>query len=156
MALKIPAKGGTVLRKGKGLRRRWLINTAGTICALGMVCVVLVTVLFGDYYYSAMESDMRLRAETSADFLANDVNQSYDEAYLSCCTYAQTFENRNIEVQFIDTFGDMVASSYEIEEDQFAATDDITDAISTGQIQRLPVFVHQYPPPEFLTLLARS
>lgn len=136
MAFLIPVKGGAVLRKGKGLRYRWLINTAGTICALGMVCVVLVTVLFGGYYYSALESDLRLRAETTTDFLANEVDQSYDEAHQSCITYAQTFEKRNIEVEFINISGDITAASYEIGENQFVITDDITDAISTCQIQR--------------------
>ena len=71
-----PKKGGAALLKVKGLRRRWLINTAGTICALGMICVVLVTVLFGGYYYSAMESDMRLLAETTVDYLSDTPDQS--------------------------------------------------------------------------------
>ncbi len=125
------------MRKGKSLRRRWLINTAGTICALGMVCVVLVTVLFGGYYYSAMESDMRLRAETTTEFFASVTDQSYNEYYQSCITYAQTFEKRNnIELQFINTSGGIVASSYGVWAGQPPMTDDIFDAISSCEIQR--------------------
>ena len=125
------------MRKGKSLRQRWMINTAGTICALGMVCVVLVTVLFCGYYYAAMESDMRLRAETTTEFFASVTDQSYNEYYQSCITYAQTFEKRNnIELQFINTSGGIVASSYGVWAGQSPVTDDIFDAISTREIQR--------------------
>ena len=123
--------------KVKGLRRRWLINTTGTICALGMVCVVLVTVLFGGYYYSAMESDMRLRAETTTDFFANVTDQSFNEFYESCITYAQTFEKRNnMELQFINTGGEIVASSYGLWAGQSPATVDIRDAFESGKVER--------------------
>ena len=124
------------MRKGKGLRRRWLINTAGTICALGIVCGVLVTVLFGGYYYSAMESDMRLRAETTTEFFASVTDQSYAECYQSCITYVQTFEKRdNVELQFINTSGDIVASSCGIWAGQPPVTSDILDAVSARQTQ---------------------
>lgn len=125
------------MRKEKGLRRRWIINTAGTICALGMICVVLVTALFGGYYYSAMESDMCLRAETTTEFLSSVTNQSYNEYYQSCIIYAQTFEKRNnIELQFLNISGEIVASSYGVWTGQSPMTDDIFDAISTSEIQR--------------------
>ena len=123
--------------KVKGLRRRWLINTTGTICALGMICVVLVTVLFGGYYYSAMESDMRLRAETTADFFADVTDQSFNAFYESCITYAQTFEKRNnIELQFINSSGQIVASSFGVWAGESPTTSEIYDAIESGEVKR--------------------
>jgi len=124
------------LPKLKGLRRRWMINTLGVICALGLICVLVVTVVFSVYYYSSMESDMRYRADTTTEFFADYLNQSYNEFYQSCITYAQTFEERNtIELQFINTQGRIVASSYGVWAGQSPTTPDILDAISSKEIQ---------------------
>jgi len=118
--------------KVKGLRRRWLINTVGVVCTLGLVCVLLVTAVFAVYYYSSMESDMRFRARTTTEFFADYLNQNYNEYYQSCITYAQTFEDRNvIELQFINTQGRIVASSYGVWAGQSPTTPDIAEAISS-------------------------
>ncbi len=122
--------------KIKGLRRRWLINTLGVICALGLVCVLLVTAAFAVYYYSSMESDLRYRADTTTEFFAEYLNQDYNEYYQSCITYAQTFEQRNtIELQFIDANGRLVASSYGVWAGHSPATGEITKAMQTKQIE---------------------
>lgn len=96
-----------------GLRKRWLMNTASVVLALGLVCVLAVTASFAAYYYSNMESDMKYRARTTTEFFADYVDQTYNEYYQSCITYAQTFEDRDrIELQFINSQGNLVASSY--------------------------------------------
>ena len=96
-----------------GLRRRWLINTVGVIFALGMVCVLAVTASFAAYYLNSMESDMRYRARTTTEFFADYLDQNYNEFYQSCMTYAETFDDRNdLELQFINRQGRIVASSY--------------------------------------------
>ena len=69
--------------KVKGLKRRWIINTVSVVCALGVVCVLVVTAAFSAYYYSAMESDLRLRAKTTTEFFADYQNQSYNAYYQS-------------------------------------------------------------------------
>ncbi len=96
-----------------GLRKRWLQNTASVVIALGLVCVLAVTASFAAYYYAAMESDMKYRAKTTTEFFADYIDQTYNEYYQSCITYAQTFEDKDtIELQFINKQGDLVASSY--------------------------------------------
>ena len=120
----------------KGLRRRWLLNTVGVVTALGLVCVMAVTALFSAYYYSSMESDMRYRARTTTDFFANYLNQSYNEYYQACITYAQTFEEKNdIELQFINAQGRIVASSYGSWTGASPTTDDIAKAIQNRSIE---------------------
>ena len=118
-------------KKSGGLRRRWLINTAGVVFALGLVCVMAVTASFAAYYYSNMQSDMEDRAETTTEFFANYLDQNYNAFYQSCITYAQTFEDRNIlELQFINIHGDLVASSYGPWSGQAPSTPDVTDALT--------------------------
>jgi signal transduction histidine kinase len=102
------------------------------VLALGLVCVLVVTAAFSVYYYSSMESDMRYRARTTTEFFADYLNQNYNEYYQSCITYAQTFEDRNsIELQFINTRGRIVASSYGVWAGQSPTTPDIADAINS-------------------------
>lgn len=120
------------MKKASGLRKRWLLNTVGVIFALGMVCVLAVTASFAAYYYSNMQSDMRYRAKTTADFFEDYIDLNYNEFYQSCMTYAQTFEDRNeLELQFINKQGRIVASSYGTWVGLPPATSDIQDAFST-------------------------
>ena len=119
------------MRKIKGLRRRWLLNTVGVMTALGLVCVFVVTAVFATYYYSSMESDMRYRAKTTTEFFADYLNQSYNQYYQSCITYAQTFEEKNkLELQFINAQGKIVASSHGTWAGESPTTSDITEAIT--------------------------
>ena len=124
------------MKKVGGLRRRWLMNTAGIICALGMVCVLAVTASYAAYYYSNMEADMRNRAETTTDFFAGHLNQNYNEYYQSCITYAQTFEDRDrLELQFINIYGRLVASSYGPWAGVSPTTAEIREAVDSRSIR---------------------
>ena len=120
------------MKKVSGLRKRWLLNTVGVIFALGMVCVLAVTASFAAYYYSNMQSDMRFRAKTTSEFFEDYIDLNYNEFYQSCMTYARTFEDRNeLELQFINKQGRIVASSYGNWVGLPPATSDIQDAVST-------------------------
>ena len=115
-----------------GLRKRWLLNTASVVFALGLVCVMAVTASFAAYYYSNMESDMYNRARSTTDFFADYVNQNYNAFYQTCITYAQTFEDKGfIELQFISEDGTLVASSYGPWAGESPATPEIHDAVSS-------------------------
>ena len=115
-----------------GLRKRWLMNTASVVLALGLVCVLAVTASFAAYYYSNMESDMKYRAKTTTDFFAAYIDQTYHEYYQSCITYAQTFENKDsIELQFINRDGQLVASSYGQWAGQSPSTPEIATAVES-------------------------
>ncbi len=125
--------GKKLLRlKIKGLRRRWIVNTVSVMTALGLVCVVAITAAFAAYYYSSMQSDLFYKARTTTEFFADYLNQNYNQYYQSCITYAQTYDDKNnLELQFINAQGRMVASSYGEWAGQSPVTPDISTAIST-------------------------
>lgn len=115
-----------------GLRKRWLLNTASVVLALGLVCVLAVTASVAVYYYSRMEADMSNRARITRDFFASYIDQDYNDYYQSCITYAQTFENKNImELQFINQQGSLMASSYGQWAGQSPSTPEIQEAMTT-------------------------
>ncbi len=118
------------------LRKRWLINTLGVIFALGMVCVLALTALLANQYYSNMRSDLHDRAESTAVFFADYLNQSYNEYYQSCITYAQTFADKDrLELQFISKDGQLVASSYGQWAGQSPTTSEIREAMDMRAIR---------------------
>ena len=92
------------MKRIRGLRKRWFMNTVGVVCALGIVCVLAVTLAFSAYYYSSMEADLRYRARTTADFFEDYLSLSYKDYYQSCINYAKSFAYKDkLELQFIDT-----------------------------------------------------
>jgi signal transduction histidine kinase len=114
---------------------RWLINTLGVILALGMVCVLSLKALFANHYYSNMRSDLYDRAESTADFFADYLNQSYNEYYQSCITYAQTFGDKDrLELQFINSQGQIVQSTSGLTSGSSPATEDVHRAIETHNV----------------------
>ncbi len=118
-----------------GLRRRWLMNTVGVISALGLACVLIVTLVFANSYYSTMKADLSYRAKNATEFFADYLNQSYNQFYQSCINYAQTFERKNdIELQFINAQGKIVASSYGHWSGSSPTTPDIAQAVQTNEI----------------------
>ena len=101
------------MKRTDGLRRRWMKNTLCVVVPLAVVCVFAVTALFAGYYYSGMRSDLTYRAKTTAAFFGDYISVDYNDYYHSCAKYAETYEDRNdIELQFIDEHGELVASSY--------------------------------------------
>lgn len=123
------------MKKGIGLRKRWLLNTVSVVCALGLVCVLVVTASFAAYYYSSMVSDLRYRAHTTTEFFAEYLNQSYNQYYQSCITYAQTFDDKNdLELQFISADGRIVASSYGSWAGRSPTTGEISEAVKSKTI----------------------
>ena len=124
------------MKQKSSLRKRWLIKTMGVIFALGMVCVLAVTAIFASHYYSGMRSDLQERAESTADFFAEYLNQSYNEYYQSCITFAETFSDKDrLELQFISSEGTIVASSYGHWAGQSPTTGEIREAIDTRAIR---------------------
>ena len=119
-------------KHSSGLRGRWLRNTMALMLPLALLCVFIVTAVFAGYYYSGMQSDLSYRARTTADFFSNYMNLNYGEYYQSCVNYAQTFEYRNtIELQFINSGGRLVASSYGPWAGKSPETPEIAQAMKT-------------------------
>ena len=120
------------MKKLGGLRKRWLMNTVSVILALGIVCVLAVTASFAAYYHSNMEADMKARAKSTTEFFAEYIDLNYNEYYQSCMVYAETFEDKDkMELQFINTHGMLVASSYGQWAGESPSTPEIRDALSS-------------------------
>ena len=118
------------MKRRGSLQGRWLKNTLTVFCILGLVCVIAITATFAVYYYSNMRSDMMGRASQTSQFFSNYISQNYDDYYQSCVSYAQNFSmSSSMELQFINTDGVLVASSYGPWAGKSPSTSEITKAI---------------------------
>ena len=123
------------LPKIRGIQRRWLLNNVSIVLAVVLIAVLVVSVAFSIYFYSNVESGLVAKAKTTTDFFGNYISQSYNEYFQSCIAYAQSFEEKNtLELQFINTRGGVVASSYGKWAGGYPGTSDITQAIATQEI----------------------
>ena len=130
--MKIPI----TFKKIGNLHKRWLTNITVVITAVGMVCVAAITASYAAYCYRNMDADLQNRARSTTEFFKEYMGQDYDSFYQSCITYAQTFEKgEKLELQFIDQWGKIVASSYGSWAAVSPRTPEIQEAISTRSIQ---------------------
>lgn len=119
-----------------GLRKRWLLSVIAVLMAVGILCVVVVTAMFAAYYYSSLKSDLSYRARTTTEFFTENLNLSYNEYLQSCIGYATSFADRNhLELQFIDSQGRIMASSYGQWAGQSPSTPEITQAMESRGIR---------------------
>ena len=124
------------MKKQRGLRRRWLLNTMLIVCLLGLICVALVSYYVGSSYYSNMESDLRYRARVASEFFGEYTGQSYESYYQDCITYARNFDERDVlELQFVNSNEELVASSYGIWPGMTPSTPEIRRCFASGNIE---------------------
>ena len=123
------------MKKMTGIQKRWFFNTVSVMFALVCAAVVIVSLAISYYYYTSMESGLVAKAKTTTDFFGNYISQSYNDYYQSCITYAQTFEEKNtLELQFVRTNGQIIASSYGQWAGRAPQTVDIKQAVETKEI----------------------
>lgn len=115
----------------RGLRRRWLLNSVGVILVVAVLAVILLSMAISNYYYSSMQAGLESSADSASSFISSySTNQ---QTYLEMAGYyINDFKQAsNLNLQFINTDGQVVRTSYAISGNR-PGTRDITDALSTG------------------------
>ena len=132
--MKDPEKKKEKRKKKKpasGIRQRWFKNILSLVAAIVVIAGAAFTLANGVYTYSTMRSGLEAEANTTAAFLRNYRNLDYNECYASCVLLVQNYENKNrLELQFVDSAGSVVASSYGLFADERADTSDVADALA--------------------------
>lgn len=96
--------------KIRGIRRRWLTNSISMVLLIILVAVIGFSVAITYYYYKTMEEGLKSRASSTAYFFRNYTESEYRR---TAKNYASTFnEKGKLELQFIETDGSILYSSY--------------------------------------------
>ena len=118
----------------QGLRKRWLINAIGPILLVAALGVAVFSVGIANYYYTGMRTGLETRAKESTDAFNTYGMNSYNEFYQMAYSYTESFKDRDqLELQFLSSNGMILVSTYGITAGLSPGTQDITDALSTGE-----------------------
>ena len=113
----------------KGIRQRWMANSLGMVFAIVVIAITAFSFAMGSYYYSAMASGLRARAENVVDFLSNYSTQR--EYYQRAVAYINSSDKGldGVEVQFLDGNGAVRFSSFGLTAYASPGTPDIAGAL---------------------------
>ena len=124
-------------RTANGIRQRWFRNILSLVTALAILAAAAFILANGVYTYTTMRSGLEAEANTTVAFLRNYLNLDYNECYASCVLLVQNYENRDkLELQFLGSKGELVASSYGLFAGETVDTEDVGQALET----RSPVY----------------
>ncbi len=114
-----------------GIRRRWLVNSVGSIMALVIVALLCFSMIFINYCYSSLRSSLTSQAESTADFISSYATS--ESAYLEMANYyINDFPYHDkLELQFINPSGMILLSSYGLTSGSKPNTEDIAAATSS-------------------------
>ena len=111
----------------------------GSILAVAIMVVIAVasfTVVTASSLHSTVRTGLEAKAKTATDFFANYITKTYAEYYDSAYKYAEAFEDGDkIELEFVGTDNRIIVSTYGLAAGTKTVTQDIADAIKTGEIK---------------------
>lgn len=130
-------------QKPAGVKGRWMLSGSLTIFIIIFIAVTAFSLAICSHYYSGMRTGLESKARTASEFFSSYVSRTYAEYRQSAHAYAESFEDKDrIELQFVNTRGRVETSSYGMTAGTSPGTQDITDALETGEISywmgRLP------------------
>ncbi len=118
-----------------GIRKRWLLNCMSIVIVVVLLAVAAFSTVFASYYYASVRSGLESKAKTASDFFSSYMNQSYNEYYLSAYRFIENFDEKNtLELQFVNSNGRIIVSSFGLTAGTSPGTEDITKAMETRQI----------------------
>ena len=119
-----------------GLRKRWLVSSLGPIFVVALLVAGTFCVAMANYYYNMMLDGLQTRAAHASDYFTSNTMSSYSEFYRNANRFAAEFAERDLmELQFIDSFGGIVVSSYGLTAGTAPGTPDIVAVFQTKKIE---------------------
>ncbi len=119
----------------RGLRKRWLINSVGPVLIILLLLASVGAVAMTSLYYSSARSTLEAKASAGADYFNTYSMANYSTYYRNATLYAASFEDADkIELQFLNRYGRVEASSMGLQFGTSPGTTEIDVAIQTGKM----------------------
>ncbi|MCD7927808.1 MAG: HAMP domain-containing histidine kinase [Oscillospiraceae bacterium] len=114
------------------IRRQWMGTILSTTVVVLVVAVSAFSVAMVSYYYTSVSTSLENTVSSAVDFLGNYTESEYKTAVTS---YISNFEYKDrLELQFLSRYGSVQQSTSGLTAGMYPGTDDVTEAMSTGQI----------------------
>ena len=119
-----------------GLRKRWLISSLSPIFVVALLIAGTFCVVMANYYYNMMLDGLKTRAANASEYFTSNTMTSIGEFYQYANSFAAEFSDRNkMELQFINSTGKIMVSSYGLTAGMSPDTPDIINAFQNKQIE---------------------
>lgn len=119
-----------------GLRKRWLVNSLSPIFVVALLIAGTFCVVMANYYYNMMLDGLKTRAAHASEYFSSNAVTNFREFYQSASSFASEFSERDImELQFINSSGRIMASSYGLTAGMAPGTPDIINAFQTKKME---------------------
>ena len=121
------------LRRIRGLRQRWIINSVAPVSVLLVLLVIIASIGIANYYYNGMRNGLELKAREAGETINSYFMTSYAEYDSFTVHYISSFEDKeDIELQFISSSGRIRASTSGLTAGMSPGTPDIQQVLSGG------------------------
>ena len=121
----------------RGLRKRWIINSVGPVTIVLMLIAIFSVLGVTSFYYNSAFSTLEAKARAGADYFNTYSMSSYSTYYRSATQYTATFDSADkIELQFINRYGRIEASTRSLTSGMAPNTPEIQRAMQTGEMER--------------------
>ncbi|MDE7053798.1 MAG: HAMP domain-containing histidine kinase [Oscillospiraceae bacterium] len=118
-----------------GLRKRWLVSSLSPIFVVALLIAGTFCVVMANYYYNMMLDGLKTRAAHASEYFSSNAMTNFREFYQYANSFAVEFSERDImELQFIDSSGKIMASSYGLTAGMAPNTPDIVEAFQNKEI----------------------
>ena len=119
-----------------GLRKRWLVSSLSPIFVVALLIAGTFCVVMANYYYNMMLDGLKPRAAHASEYFSSNAVTNFREFYQSASSFASEFSERDImELQFINSSGRIMASSYGLTAGMAPGTPDIINAFQTKKME---------------------
>ncbi len=123
------------MKKTSGIRNRWLLNNVSIMVLIVLAAVAVTAIAISSIYYNMMRSGLEAKLKTNTDFFENFVSASDEDFYNSIYQFTQDFDEKDrLELEFINSDGEILTSSFGLASGTRPQTEDVVQAIETMEI----------------------
>ncbi len=137
--IKAPFSTAWGMIRGKGITKRWLLNTFA-MAAVVMVLIVIVLAFFmRNYYHTSIEQGLTQRSAVTISYFSDTVGSGINsgnsaEFYDAAQSFVESFEDRGrMELQFLNANGDIIVSSTGFPADSDMPLNDYNEAVQSSK-----------------------
>lgn len=122
-------------KRSQGLRNRWMRSSIVPVIVMLTLIAGLVSVGFASNYYNNARATLEARAQAGTDYFNTYLMSSYNSYYRSATTYAATYDDTRIELQFLNSNGRVEISTSGVTAGMLPGTAEINQALQSGEIK---------------------
>ena len=123
------------MKVSHGIRSRWLMNNVSIMVVLVVAAVSIGVLAVSNFYYSMMRSGLEAKLKSTSDFFENYVSTSSEAFYGSIYRFTQDFDEKDtLELEFLDSQGEILTSSFGLAAGTRPQTADVRGAIENMEI----------------------